>query len=170
MADLVKKQKIVKELVINPGAGFEVRTAVTISKEDLEMPGGDFPIAGGNFDAAYLVTATVLCVTGDYTGDGAKRLTASLRWTDDEPGGAEMEPYPAIAAQPAANEQYITDNHFTIYLLGHSNQLASTASGGGSGVVDNQINIGIETSVAGGASDKKFRVFVDVYAFADDTL
>lgn len=163
MTQLSKVQKICEQIDISSASANEWLTT-TINKTTLNMPGGNLPITDSNYEATYFTIATVLCIGNGYSTDGVKRLSGGWAWSSTN---SSLWVKPTIAQQPTAVESFITYDFFDLYFV--ANAYDAIAMAGTPDYTANELNIVIQptTNIS---FPVKFKLFVDIYSFADDSL
>lgn len=165
MTQLAKIQRIVEQWDVT-SASLNDWHNFAIDKETLNIPdvsgvNNDLPITG-TYNVTYFVTATVL---GIYTGsdiNGTKKQSANLKWCN---AISNLTPYPLPGSQ--VNDDYIGYTTFSIFISGHSSQLVGL--GGTPSVTDNQINVSLRLDSAIYSPGAKFKTFIEIYAFGNNT-
>lgn len=164
MAELVKIQKICEQFTLTSASANQWFTK-TINKNTLNLPGDSLPTTGSNYDVVYFVDVTVLCLGGNNTTDGVKKLSAALVWSNTS---ATLNPVPAISSQNAAQEVFIVNDWFDIWIIGHTSQAGPIP--GTPVLVDNEINVVVQAVSSFASPGRKFKLFIDIFSYGDNTL
>lgn len=171
MASLTKVQKIIKEFDLGVLDSINTNdTVLVIDKEALGMPGGSFPLTGSNRSAVYFISIKALFVTADWSYDMVKTLDVMAQLN----GGAADGYFfvsPATSAQVAATNT-ISRIHdaWNIYVATEISD--GGAIPGDTTITDGAINIIVNKSTTQtlSGSTVKLKLFIDIYAHADNTL
>jgi hypothetical protein len=169
MTELSKIQRVSEQWNISVPVLANTWHGFVINKETLNMPvitgiatNEKLPTTGANYDVAYLVKVNALSIISGIVGaNGAKSQIAGLSWSNTY---SELLPTPLPVSQ--TNDVFVNSNYFNIYIIGHTNQIPPMS--GSPSITNNEINVLIRTLVP--ISKAKFKLFIEIFAFGDNTI